>query len=69
MATYTEIPITAPAPGNFSVAHGLGRVPNGATPPAMTAAGIIRFQAARFDVTNLLLSASDAGLTARIFVW
>ena len=63
------ISVSATAPGNFTVGHQLGRAPTGAT-IYMTSGGAMWFQpAALFDATNLYLTASDAGITARIQVW
>lgn len=61
--TAVAIPSTS-APGNFTLAHGLGRTPH-AVLIEMTAGGAIWFQTspARYDGTNLYLVASDAGLT------
>ena len=60
----TAVAITSTsAPGNFTLAHGLGRTPT-AVLIEMTAAGVIWFQSGtRYDATNLYLVASDAGLT------
>lgn len=56
-------------PGNFSIAHGLGRVPNGAF-VMMTSGGQIWFQSPlMFDGNDVYLVASDAGVSAKIFVW
>ena len=56
------IPSTS-APGNFTLAHGLGTTPS-AVVVSMTAGGAIWLQSPTgFDGTNLYLVASDAGLT------
>jgi len=64
----TEIPVLSPAPGNFTVVHGLGAVPAGAL-VQMTSGGEIWFQAGLYDATNVLLRASEANLTARVMLW
>jgi len=57
------------APGNFSVAHLLGRTPVGAV-IQMTSSGSIWFQASlMFDATNVYLVASAAGITGKVQVW
>jgi len=56
------------APGNFSIAHGLGRAPYGVM-LAMNSAGAVWVQVALWDATDILLVASDAGLTGRLMVW
>jgi hypothetical protein len=60
--------VTAPAPGNFSVAHGLGTVPF-LIEIVPTAAGAIWGQAGFADDTNIYLVASDTGITAKIYVY
>ncbi len=58
---------TPSAPGNFSIAHGLSAAPSRiAILP--TSAGNIWQQAAPDD-TNVYLAASDAGVTATIYVF
>lgn len=65
---YAQISVSATSPGNLSVAHKLGRAPKGGL-ISMTSSGAIWFQPAMFDATNLLLTASDAGVTAKVQVW
>jgi hypothetical protein len=60
--------VTAPAPGNFSVAHGLGTVPF-LIEIIPTAAGAIWGQAGFADDTNINLVASDTGITAKVYVY
>ena len=56
-------------PGNFSVAHGLGREPIYAV-IMMTSSGAIWFQSpTKWDSTNLYLVASEGGITAEIQVF
>jgi hypothetical protein len=62
-----DIPATT-APGAFSVAHNLNRMPVNAN-IMMTAAGNIFWQDPQFDETNLFLVASDSDLTAKVKVW
>lgn len=51
------------APGNFTVAHGLGAAPS-AVSISMTSGGQIWLQSPlSFDAANLYLTASDAGIT------
>lgn len=62
-AARKEIALAPSAPGNFTVAHGLGATPSYAL-IQMTSGGAIWFQSAtRYDGTNLYLVASDAGIT------
>jgi hypothetical protein len=66
---FGQISVTSASPGNFSVAHLLGRAPRGAV-IRMTSGGAIWFQAPTdLDATNLYLVASDAGVTAKVIVW
>jgi hypothetical protein len=59
----TEIPFTSPNSGNFTIAHGLDRVPRSVN-IAMTSAGLVWQQAGlRFDALNIYLTASATGLT------
>lgn len=63
------VSVTPEAPGNFQVAHGLGRVPTAGI-IQMTSSGTIWFQSPlMYDGTNLYLVASDGGVTAKILVW
>lgn len=64
----TEVSVTAVNPGDFSVAHGLGKTPKYAF-IQMTSDGLIRFQTSRYDATNLYLNASDANLTCFVEVF
>lgn len=65
----TEINITSSAPGDFTVAHGLGITPR-LVLLQPTSGGAIWFQPAlRYDETNLYLTASDAGVTAIAEAW
>lgn len=59
-----SIPATS-APGDFSLPHGLGYTPAGAT-ISMTSAGVIWFQSVPWDDTFFYLTASDADLTGFI---
>jgi hypothetical protein len=63
-----SVDVTAPAPGNFSIPHGLGQVPKLAL-IEMTSDGSIYFTPVRYDGTNLYLTATDTGVTAKIYVW
>jgi hypothetical protein len=63
-----QVPVVSPAPGSFTIAHGLGRIPAGAI-IMPTSAGEIWFQSVLYDATNLYLVASDAGVTAHVLVW
>ena len=66
---FSRIAVAAPAAGNFSFAHNLGRVPLGAL-IYLTSGGAIWFQSpTMFDATNLFLAASAAGLTAQVELW
>jgi hypothetical protein len=66
---YGQISLAPTAPGNFGVAHRLGRTPLGAL-VRMTSPGAIWFQdPTDMDGTNLYLVASDAGVTAKVVIW
>lgn len=66
---YGRIPASAPAAGNLTLPHQLGRAPLGAL-IYMTSGGQFWFQApTMFDGANLYLVASDAGITSSIQVW
>jgi hypothetical protein len=66
---FGQISLAPAAPGNFSVAHLLGRAPLGAV-IRMTSGGTVWFQnPTDMDGTNLYLVASDAGVTAKVIVW
>jgi hypothetical protein len=66
---FGQVMLAPAAPGNFSVAHGLGRAPIGAQ-LRMTSGGAIWWQSPTdMDAANLYLVASDAGVTAKIVVW
>lgn len=59
-----NVPLAPSAPGNFTVAHGLGGTPV-AVVISMTSSGAIWLQSpVGYDATNLYLTASDTGLTA-----
>lgn len=63
-ATLAAAPI---APGNFSLAHGLSAAPSRIAITMTSAGGI--WQQAAADATNVYLAASDAGVTATIYVF
>lgn len=66
---YGQVSAAPSAPGNFTVAHLLGRSPVGVS-VFMTSGGAIWFQSPiNFDATNLYLVASDTGVTAKVIVW
>lgn len=67
-SNYVRVALAPGAPGNFTVAHGLGAVPFLAE-IEMTSGGSIWFQSSRYDGTNLNLVASDAGITGYADVW
>lgn len=67
-SNYARVALAPGAPGNFSVAHGLGAIPFLAE-INMTSGGEIWFQSVRYDGTNLNLVASDAGITGYADVW
>ena len=66
----TEVALAPNGPGNFTVAHGLGRIPQFAL-VQMTSGGLIWFQTpTRYDDTNLyLVSSDDANVTGNAEVW
>jgi hypothetical protein len=62
-------PLAPSAPGDFSVAHGLGRLPVGGK-ILMTSSGRIWWQTPTlFDATNLYLVASEGGVTRKEWIW
>ena len=64
-----ELALAPSAPGNFTVAHLLGRAPV-ATGIRMNSGGAIWWQTPTdIDGTNLYLVASDAGVTAKVQIW
>ncbi len=66
---FGQVSVGPSAPGNFSVAHLLGRVPLGAI-IRMTSGGAIWFQSPTdMDAGNLYLVASDAGVTGKAVLW
>jgi len=65
---YSHISVTAPAAGNFTLAHHLGRAPLAAL-ISMTSSGAVWYQSSMWDSTNLYLVASDAGVTAKVLIW
>lgn len=65
----TEIALAPSGAGNFTVAHGLGRIPTVAL-IQMTSNGLIWFQTpTRYDDTNLYLVASEGSITGNAEVW
>jgi hypothetical protein len=66
---YGQVSLAPTDGGDFSVAHLLGRAPNGAL-IQMTSGGAIWFQSpTMYDATNLYLVASDAEVTAKVQIW
>lgn len=68
VVTSGRIPLAPGAPGNFTVAHGLGKVPT-LVIIRMSSGGNIWLQATPYDATNLYLVASAAGITGEAEVW
>lgn len=68
MAKGIQVPFVAAAPGNFTLQHGLGRMPTTVI-KEMTSGGDVWFQSNRFDQTNLYLVASDTGVTGYFLVY
>lgn len=67
--TFIQEPFTTTAPGNFTVAHTLGKVPTGAI-IQLTSGGEVWFQSpTMFDGSNVYLTASDTGLTGFVQVF
>lgn len=65
----TMVALAPATPGNFTVAHLLGRVPVGVQ-LRMTSGGVIWWQSPTdVDATNLYLVASDAGVTGKVILW
>jgi hypothetical protein len=67
-APATTLALTPGAPGNFTVAHGLGKTPVAGI-VQMTSGGSIYWQAVPWDATNVYLTATDAGITANLLLW
>jgi hypothetical protein len=66
---FGAVSVAASAPGNWTVAHMLGRAPVCAI-IQMTSGGAIWFQMpTSYDGVNLYLVASDAGVTGKVIVW
>lgn len=64
-----EVDLAPSGPGDFTVAHSFGGTP-ALVMIQMTSGGNIWFQAAtRYDGTNLYLTASDAGVTAKALLF
>lgn len=59
-----KVPITTMAPGNFTVAHGLGFAPAFVMLEMSSGGNIWLQKPTAFDATNLYLTASDAGISA-----
>ena len=68
VVSFAEVALTPSSAGNFSVAHGLSGTPK-LVIVRMTSAGAIWQQVPGADSTNLLLVASDAGVTGYAEVW
>lgn len=62
------IPFTTTAPGDFTLAHNLGYLPVTVI-IEMNSAGTVWFQPQRYDLENLYLAASDAGVTGLVIIW
>lgn len=67
-APSTTLALAPGAPGNFTVAHGLGKIPVAGI-VQMTSGGSIYWQAVPWDATNVYLVATDAGVTANLLLW
>lgn len=66
---YGAVALAPTAPGNFTVAHLLGRAPAGVA-LRMTSGGQIWFQSPTdLDATNLYLVSSGATVTGKVIVW
>lgn len=63
-----QLTIAPSVPGNFQIAHGLGKTPSAVT-IEMTSGGQVWFQATRYDATNIYFVASDGGLTGFAMAW
>lgn len=68
VVNFVKLSLTPGSPGNFTVAHGLGRSP-GLVLIRMTSSGEIWLQSVPWDATNIYLVASDGGVTADAEVW
>jgi hypothetical protein len=65
---YGQLSLAPAAPGNFSLAHLLGRAPLGAV-VQMTSSGSIWFQPTLFDATHVYLVSSAGGITGKVQLW
>jgi len=68
VVTSAQIPLAPSAPGNFTVAHGLGKTPT-LVIIRMSSGGSIWLQEPPYDASDLYLVASDAGVTGEAEVW
>ena len=62
------IAFTTTAPGDFTLAHNLGYIPQTVI-FEFTDGGTVWFQTPRYDATNLYLVASDAGVTGYVIIF
>lgn len=63
-----QIPIPSTTSGDFSIAHGLGKIPSDVD-IKIQSDGLIRFQSGTmWDATNVYLNASDNGLTGTLVI-
>jgi len=62
------ISFTTTAPGDFTLAHNLGLIPQTVI-FEFTDGGSVWFQPVRYDATNLYLIASSPGVTGSIVVY
>ncbi len=68
VVTSAKIQLAPIYPGNFTVAHGLGKSPT-LVIIRMSSGGAIWLDTPPYDATNLYLIASDAGVTGEAEVW
>ena len=68
MFATANVPFNSPAPGPFTLAHGLGMVPTTVI-LEFTDGGTVWYQPNRYDSENLYLVASDTNVTGVAIVF
>lgn len=68
LPVYVRVSFGPVGPGNFTVAHGLGRAPYGFQILSQNG-GAIWAQATPYDAANIHLVASDSGLSGEVLLW
>jgi len=68
VVNFVKVALAPGSPGNFAVAHGLGKSPT-LVMVRMKSGGAIWLQSPGYDATNLNLVASDGGITGEAECW